>query len=125
MLNRAFSADLDGNEAILAAYPLPYAALRWILECHHPDYFLGNPRRHFQHLATRMVEPRQAIRSWRAWACWLIAGICWSEEAGDSGQLRREGIREPSESEIFRGLETWGLPGEAEHWRAISSQQSI
>lgn len=118
MLNRAYSADLDGTEPILQVYPLPYAALRWILEHHQPDRFLGNPRRHFQHLATRMVEPRKTIRTWRAWACWAIAGDCWSPESGDSEQLRAEGVREPSLAEIREGLELSGLPGEAELWRS-------
>lgn len=116
MLNRAYSADLNGREGILCVYPLPYAALRWILEHHQPEHYLGNPRRHFQHLATRMVEPRKTIRTWRAWACWAIAGNCWSQETGDPDQLRVEGVREPGLADIREGLEMSGLPGEAELW---------
>jgi len=73
MINRAFSADLAGRETILIEWHPPYRALRWILEHRVEDHFIGNPRRHFQHLATRMCGPRAEVRTWRAWACWHIA----------------------------------------------------
>jgi len=35
------------------------------------DQFLGNPVRHFQHLASRMnlSQPNPELRIWRAWSC--------------------------------------------------------
>lgn len=116
LVNRAFAADLDGSEGVLADWPLPYAAMRWILENRSGDQFIGNPRRHFQHLATRMVEPRKVLRSWRAWACWWYACQVFPGEPADEKQIREEGVVEPTEDEIREHLERLGLPGEAELW---------
>jgi len=69
-LDRALGADLRGDEAILREWPLPYAAMTWVLHHTPPDVFAGNPRVHFQHYAGRMNEPRREQRRWRAWACW-------------------------------------------------------
>ena len=73
LLNRALAADLRGDEPVLADWPFPYRAAGWIMRSRAPAQFIGNPRRHFQHLATRMVEPRKELRTWRAWACWALA----------------------------------------------------
>ena len=70
LLDRAFGADLAPGEPVLAAWPLPYAAMAWLLQHTPPETFIGNPRVHFQHLADRMNEPRREQRRWRAWACW-------------------------------------------------------
>ncbi len=63
-LDRAFGADLEptdrGPDA--GAWPLPFAALAWILARTPPEVFLGNPRVHYQHLAVRMNEPRREHR---------------------------------------------------------------
>ena len=68
-LNKAWSADLEGGECVLSEWPLPYRALVWMLK-HAPEgRFLGNPVRHFLHLATRVRGERAEIRIWRAWAC--------------------------------------------------------
>jgi hypothetical protein len=123
LLNRAFSSDLSGNELALREWPLPYRAMRWIMEQRSEAHFIGNPRRHFQHLATRMVEPRREIRSWRAWACWAIAGEVFPDAPGDVEQLEREGIVEPSMEEIFEKLEHFGLPGEGLRWREVLDNQ--
>ena len=72
-LDRAFAADLAGDELILTQWALPYSAMAWLLGNVPPGTFMGNPRVHFQHYADRMNEPRKNQRQWRAWACWAIA----------------------------------------------------
>lgn len=119
LLNRSLGSDLTSEDSILEQWPLPYRAMQWILENRRPEQFIGNPRRHFQHLATRMVEPRKAVRSSRAWACWALARQSHPEFPADEKQLIRDGIIEPEVEAIFQGLETSGLPGEAELWRGV------
>ena len=121
LINRALSADLKGDEPILDTWPLPYAAVRWILG-NRPDnletHFIGNPRRHYQHLATRMVPPRKPQRQWRAWACWYIAAkvLPETEFPGDALQIREEGVLEPSFQDISEGLESHGITDERTIW---------
>ena len=118
LINRALGADLRGDEPILEDWPPPYRAIPWIL-AHRPDQeFIGNPRRHYQHLATRMVEPRKELRSWRAWACWYLSTLVLPEAEfpPDRLQIETEGIREPSEEEIGRQLERLGFPREKDRW---------
>lgn len=117
LLNRAFSADLRGGEAVLSDFPLPYAAMVWIMSHHRKEDFIGNPRRHFQHLATRMVEPRKELRSWRAWACWWYSCLVFPDFPADEEQIREEGIVLPTQKEIERALEDIGIPGEEICWR--------
>lgn len=116
-LNRAFSSDLAGHESVLREWPPPYRAMRWIMEQRDEAHFIGNPRRHFQHLATRMVEPRRELRAWRAWACWVIAGEVFPDFPGDRVQWEKEGIVEPTTSEILDRLAEGGLPRESERFR--------
>lgn len=115
-MNRAFSADLNGDEAGLKEWELPYRAMRWVMgECPR-DQFIGNPRRHFQHLATRMVEPRRDLRSWRAWACWWHAVEVFPECPADEKQLREEGVSEPDENQISQNLKNYGNVEESNLW---------
>jgi hypothetical protein len=116
MLNRAFSADLRGDEPGLIEWPPPYAALRWILEHRREEDFVGNPRRHFQHLATRMSGPRPEVRSWRAWACWAIACAVNPEDPADEKQILEEGIVEPDLDSITEALRRLGWSGEVDVW---------
>ncbi|NIP96039.1 MAG: hypothetical protein GWO24_22415, partial [Akkermansiaceae bacterium] len=51
-------ADFTDGEEVLAEWPLPFAAKRWVIENRPGGEFLGNPVRHYQHLATRMSGPR-------------------------------------------------------------------
>jgi len=51
----------------------PYSALVWYLAQRPPEQFIGNPVRHFQHLASRMSGPHRTLRTWRAWACFHLA----------------------------------------------------
>jgi hypothetical protein len=117
LLNRAMGCDLRGDEPVLKQWPLPYLAVAWILRNHLPEHFIGNPRRHWQHLATRMVEPRKELRTWRAWACWRMACLILPDMPADEEQIAREGVQEPDEEEIAAKLEQLGIPGETEIWR--------
>jgi hypothetical protein len=96
-LNRAFSADLPDDAEILREWPWPYAALEWILDqaADGKAGFMGNPVRHFQHLATRMSGPRKEIRTERAWKCFYLARRVLAgrgEFPLDGRQIAREGI---------------------------------
>ena len=102
-LNKAFSADLPPDAAILSVLPWPYAALELILD-HAADGsagFLGNPVRHFQHLATRMSGPRRQERVAHAWRCFHIARRILQGRGDfplDGRQMIREGIFIPAKS---------------------------
>ena len=96
-INKAFSADLCESDAILLKYPWPYPALEWILEksADGSHGFLGNPVRHFQHLATRMSGPRKEARVAHAWRCFHLAKRVLEgrgEFPLDGRQIAREGI---------------------------------
>lgn len=114
-LDRAMGADLTGGEAELAAWPMPYAGMAWIIGATPEGVFIGNPRVHFQHYADRMNEPRREQRRWRAWACWALTRRI---SPGLPGDPRHE-VTEPAEAEIFERLAGHGIPGEAQLWRAV------
>lgn len=116
-INRAFGAELEDRDAVLYRCELPYRAVHWIMSSRKTGQFIGNPRRHFQHLATRMVEPRKELRSWRAWACWYLARQVFPDYPADEIQLQEESVCEPEEGAIFACLEKMGLSGEAELWK--------
>lgn len=116
MFNRALGADLKGGEAILEQWPLPYAASSWVMMQRMEDQFVGNPRRHYQHLATRMVEPRKAQRSARAWACWFMACRVFPDYLADEKQIAEEGVVEPGREDIVVMLEQEGIEGEVDVW---------
>ena len=101
--NRALSLPISGDEPILREWPLPYQALAWMLLHRPAGQFIGNPRRHWQHLATRMVEPHKELRVWRAWACWYLAKTLLPEPdfPGNPKQIREELIIEPTFDQIF------------------------
>lgn len=126
LINRALGADLTGDEAILKTWPLPYAAVRWILEHRSEDeaHFIGNPRRHYQHLATRMVPPRKEQRRWRAWACWYLSvqTLPANEFPADELQIRNEGIVEPTREEIGEALDSHGIVSERALWEQVSNK---
>lgn len=124
LMNRAFGSDLKGDEPFLEKWPLPYAAMKWVMENRKETQFIGNPRRHFQHLATRMVEPRKELRSWRAWACWWLAREVFPGCPADEVQLREEGIEEPDFSSIASNLYRWGWSGEVDQWLALATPPS-
>ncbi len=114
-LDRAFGAALDGSEAILREWPLPYAAMAWMIAHTPPDVFTGNPRVHFQHYAGRMNEPRREQRRARAWACWALTRALRPELPGDPCHH----IEEPAPAMIEAQLQAHGHPGEPALWRAV------
>ena len=109
-LTRALYAELDGSEEILRDHPLPYQAMKWIVENHHSDDFPGNPRLSFQHQACRMREPRRARRSARAWAVWAIVCAVRPHLPGDSS------LPECDQLTIQSELKSHGISGEVEIW---------
>ncbi|MEM6279253.1 MAG: hypothetical protein AAF733_07230 [Verrucomicrobiota bacterium] len=121
LMNRAFSADLTGKERVLDDCPLPYSAMVWVMKNRRKEDFIGNPRRHFQHLATRMVEPRKELRSWRAWACWWFSCRIFPDFPADEDQIREEGIIEPTGEEIAHSLVRVGISGECHCWETAGS----
>lgn len=104
LINRALSCFLPGVP--LDDDAKPYHAIAWILQNRPPDKFIGNPRRHYQHLATRMTEPHKELRVWRAWACWYLAReiLPDSEHPPDLEQVRKKGIIKPRRAEIAEQL---------------------
>lgn len=115
-LNKAWMADLSANEGILKSHPAPYRALVWIMEnaSNGKWGYLGNPVRHFQHLATRMSGPRAEIRSWRAWMCFHLAEktLGTSEFPRDGEQLAREGLWIPNIRRVSQAIAEKGWPHE-------------
>ena len=122
LLNRAFGADHFSDLSMCDRWPLPYAAMSWVMRNRSEDQFIGNPRRHFQHLATRMVEPRKQIRTWRAWACWYLSCQIFPDYPADEKQIAEEKISEPAFEEIRAELQENGIPGEAELWETVAKQ---
>ncbi len=114
-LDRAFGADLRGDEPVLADWPLPYAPTAWIIAHTPPDVFIGNPRVHFQHYADRMNAPRREQRQARAWACWALTRAVRPELPSDP----KHRVHEPTPEEIAAALTKHGHPGEADLWREI------
>lgn len=119
LLNRALSSPMPDSEPILQALPLPYQAMAWLLINRPADQFIGNPRRHWQHLATRMVEPDKELRTWRAWACWYLSKeiLPESEFPGDLEQIREEGVVEPTHGDIVAHLTRLSPADDVQRWQ--------
>lgn len=115
-LNKAWMADLAGDEPELLGNPPPYQALAWILgnASNGQCGYLGNPVRHFQHLASRMSGPRSEIRAWRAWVCFHLAEriLDRAEFPRDGEQITREGLWIPSDQRASGEVARHGWPGE-------------
>ncbi len=114
-VDRALGADVRGDEPELRQWPLPYAALVWMLRHTPPEVFIGNPRVHYQHLADRMNEPRREQRRWRAWAGWAISRAVRPEFPADP----KHDVTEPTIAQIAGKLERHGIPGETSLWQAV------
>jgi hypothetical protein len=114
-LNKAFMADLRGDEEVLHKHPPPYAALAWLLENRPADAFIGNPVRHFQHLATRVTGDRKEIRAWRAWACFHLSQLVLpgDEFPIDHQQVAKEGLTFPEWKQVIVGIGQRGWVGES------------
>ena len=96
-LNHALAVDLAADSEALAQWPLPYQAIVWILTRRHEEGFLGNPVRHYQHLASRMSGPNKELRIWRAWACFHLAESVLPEDEfpRDLRQINKESVLIP------------------------------
>lgn len=123
-LNKAWSAELMGDEEVLRTWPLPYRALLWILLNAPEEGFLGNPVRHFQHLATRMCGRNAGLRSWRAWACYhLSAGVLPALDfPADFQQIEREGIVVPEMVGVLDALDQQGFTGEVDLLQGLMTE---
>ncbi|WP_265594266.1 hypothetical protein [Haloferula sp. BvORR071] len=123
-LNKAFMSDLSGAEEVLQIHPPPYAVLVWFLR-HRPEgYFVGNPVRHFQHLATRVSGERKEIRAWRAWACFHLSQTVLpaAEFPVDNEQVAGEGIVFPEWDTVVEVIGRLGWRGEREVIEACAAQ---
>lgn len=113
-LNRAFGSTISDRSSILEKYPLPYQAVVYCLQNLPTDTFHGNPRRHWQHLATRMSGHLLERRRWRAWACWYLSTKTLPHLEADRKQITEEGIIEPDLETLLKMLENHGINGEKE-----------
>jgi hypothetical protein len=111
-LNRALAV---APQFVASAEDLPYSAILWIIQ-HAGENFLGNPVRHFQHLATRVNEPNRLLRSWRAWACFHLASQSLDPAAfpRDEEQIATENLTIPTWPETLAALSPLGVPGESQ-----------
>ena len=119
-LDRALGADLRGDEPILREWPLPYAAMAWLIARTPEGVFLGNPRVHFQHYADRLGEPRRDQRRWRAWACWALTRAVRPDLPADP----KHAVVEPPLEAIATALARHGHPGEVGLWREVLASVS-
>jgi hypothetical protein len=113
-VDRALYCDVPADAPALQAYPLPYAAIGWLVG-QPTDAFTGNPRVHYQHLADRVKGERAELKKWRAWAAWAIVRHVRPDLPADP----RHAVHEPSRDEIAAGLRAHGLSGETELWRGV------
>lgn len=115
-LNKAWMADVNGDGEVLALNPPPYRALVWILResAQGRAGFLGNPVRHFQHLASRVSGARRELRSWRAWCCFHLAErvLSGAGYCRDGEQMAREGLWIPGVRVAVDQVRRLGWPGE-------------
>lgn len=116
-INKSWMADLGDDPSVLFENPSAYRALVWIMEtaANGDCGYLGNPVRHFQHLASRMSGPRAEIRSWRAWLCFHISEITLEcpRFPRDGEQIAREGLWIPSFHRTQNEVLKRGWPGES------------
>lgn len=103
----------------------PYLALLWI--CARAGAgdsgFLGNPIRHFQHLASRVRGSHWELRSTRAWICMHLTAqvLPISAAPRDGRQLVRSGLWIPPLGRCLARLDVLGHSTEA---RAIDGLRS-
>ncbi|GHC54254.1 hypothetical protein [Roseibacillus persicicus] len=121
-INKSFMAELE-TEDVLVTWPPAYQAVVWIIERYRGDRecFLGNPVRHYQHLATRMSGPRGGIRTLRAWACFYLAETFAPEYERDLEQLQKEKLTIPSFQSVLSAIDRFGWDGEGNVLRGTFS----
>jgi hypothetical protein len=126
-LNKSWMAELSGDEPVLRTNPPPYRALVWILQNSASGNcgYLGNPVRHFQHLASRMSGPRTEIRSWRSWLCFHLAEKILPPDAfpRDGEQIAREGLWIPGFGHACHRVSALGWRNECDFLSAVVSHQ--
>ncbi len=120
-LDRALLIRLPNGDPILDEWPTPYAALHWMLTHHDGSSFLGNPRRHYQHLAGRVSGNDAERKRWVAWACWYISRQTLQGLEPDTLQ----NILEPAATDIASHLTQHGIAGEAQWWLAATRSGPI
>lgn len=102
LCNRALMVHADVSREVLDRLELPYKAVAWLLIHRPAAQFIGNPRFHYQHLASRLTGAHRELQVWRAWACWYLAKELLPEAdfPGDLVQIVEEGLVEPTHDAI-------------------------
>jgi len=127
-LGKPAQALLQLDRAMMAEephpdFPLPYPALEWLMRQGFSASagFLGNPVRHFQHLASRMNHYNREARIWRAWACFHLSEQILPNSLfpRDGRQIVREGLWIPAARVCMGKLHELGWPGEAEQLSSL------
>ncbi len=107
-LDKAMMAKLAPHSETINSYPIPYKAIQWIITHTAQDSFLGNPVRHFQHLASRMnpKQPKPELRTARAWTCLHIAEkvLTSTNFPRDFRQIKKEALNIPNQHESLQLL---------------------
>ncbi|WP_346187247.1 hypothetical protein [Rubritalea halochordaticola] len=103
-------AQLQADAPITQRHPIAYKAVYWIIQSSHRSHeFLGNPVRHYQHLATRMNfnQPLAELRVWRAWACHHLAQAILPADdfPRDERQIESEKIQIPDISIVLAKID--------------------
>ena len=116
-LNHALSISADAPEV----WPLPYQAKVWIFTRRHEPGFMGNPVRHYQHLASRMSGPHSELRSWRAWACFHLAEsvLPADEFPKDVRQIDQEKLIIPTWADVLQKIDIVGNINESTLLRSL------
>jgi len=120
-LNHALAVDIGADAPALIQWPLPYQAKMWIFTRRHEEGFMGNPTRHYQHLASRMSGPLSELRSWRAWACFHLSErvLPTDEFPRDFLQIEKENLVIPDWEKTISEIKRLGISGEAEPLQLI------
>jgi hypothetical protein len=116
-VDRALYCEVSANSECLKSYPIPYAAIGWLIS-QPTDQFTGNARVHYQHLADRVRGDRAEQKKWRAWATWAIVRLVRPELPADP----KHHVKEPSHAEIHQALEQHGITGEATVWQSVINE---
>lgn len=110
-LNFSLSENFPDEASLLQDNPLPYRAILWMIsEGEKKSSFIGNPVRHFQHLASRMSGKNAELRTWRAWACFHLARTILSKDEypEDRSQITKENLVIPEFNQVLNSLSILG-----------------
>ena len=103
-LDKAMMANIPADSTTLDTHPIPYRAMVWFMTSTQTGSFIGNPVRHFQHLASRMnlKQPQPELRTARAWACLHLAESLLNREdyPRDQRQLDKENLEIPNKCAV-------------------------